>query len=311
MRLVEEVVSASQEVRTPDLLVVGGGKGGVGKTCFSVNLAIQVARKGWQVVLVDADLSCSNLEAVLGAKAERPLDDYFLTRERPSLASIVSGTPYDNLRFVPGATGLLDAANPRAQQRTAFMQELQSLQADLVIVDLDAGAHLNTLDFFLMTESDGVLVITPEKTSIDNAYKFLRAALFRKIERFYDSPEVGVLLKRNESLPQFLDRVRDSALFSQPVKTQIVKEIQAIARGLQPKVVVNRARKAYEAQVASNILCRMARQNLMIDPERLGFLFFDKRVSEAVNAGIPFVVSHPRVKVSACVGDICSRLGYL
>jgi Mrp family chromosome partitioning ATPase len=53
----------------PELMVVGGGKGGVGKTCFSVNLAVEIARRGWRVVLVDADLSCSNVEAMLGVTA--------------------------------------------------------------------------------------------------------------------------------------------------------------------------------------------------------------------------------------------------
>ena len=61
----------------PDLIVVGGGKGGVGKSCLAVNLSVEIARRGWRVVIVDADLGCSNIETLLGMPPGKPLDDYF------------------------------------------------------------------------------------------------------------------------------------------------------------------------------------------------------------------------------------------
>lgn len=311
LTLAEDQHHASHEQAAPDLLVVGGGKGGVGKTCFAVNVAVAIARKGWRVVLVDADLSCSNIEEVLGTASRNRLDDFFRSREESALAGLVCDTHYENLRLIPGTTGLLDVANPRRQQKSAFMRELRGLEADLVIVDLDAGAHLNTLDFFLMTDTHGVLIINPEKTSIDNAYKFLRAAVFRKIERFYDAPEVAMLLKRNQTVPDFIERVKHTTVFSKEIREQVCGEIVALARALKPKIVVNRAHTPYEAQVAANILCRLAGQDLMVAPDRLGFLFFDKHVTEAVNSGVPFVVSHPELKISSCVADIANRLGYL
>lgn len=310
MRLVEEQPIPRTQKAAPEVLVVGGGKGGVGKTCFSVNLAVEIARKGWRVVLVDADLSCSNVETVLGVESQTKLDDFFYQKGGKDIRAILTDTQYENLKLIPGTTGLLDVANPKYQQKVAFIRELGQLQADLIVVDLDAGAHLNTLDFFLMTDTNGVLVITPEKTSIDNAFKFLRAALFRKIERFYQSPEVGLLLKRNETLREFIDSVRASEIFDAETRKRICGELVAIARSIKPKIVVNRARNAYEAQIAANILSKFARQSLMVEPENLGFLFFDKCVPEAINCGTPFVVSHPRQKISACVTDIANRLGY-
>ncbi|MCC6154194.1 MAG: P-loop NTPase [Candidatus Hydrogenedentes bacterium] len=310
LRLIEERPLPQIARQTPQILVVGGGKGGVGKTCFSVNLAIEIARKGWRVILVDADLSCSNVETVLGVEAQVKLDVFFLQRGGKDLNAVLCDTQYENLKLIPGTTGLLDVANPKYQQKAAFIRELQLLEADLIIVDLDAGAHLNTLDFFLMTDTNGVLVITPEKTSIDNAFKFLRAALFRKIERFYQSPEVALLLKRTESLRDFIATVKTSELFDPQMRKQICGELVAIARGIRPRIVVNRARNAYEAQIAANILSKFARQNLMIEPESLGFLYFDKCVPEAINSGTPFVVSYPKQKITACVADIANRLGF-
>jgi len=295
----------------PEIIVVGGGKGGVGKTCFSVNTSVAIARKGWRVVLVDADLSCSNVETILGVHAERTLDDFFHQRGAKDIRSVVCETPYTNLRLIPGTTGLLDVANPRYQQKVAFIRELRKLDADLIIIDLDAGAHFNTLDFFLMTETNGILVITPEKTSIDNAFKFLRAALFRRIERFYGSQEVARLLKRNETLDEFIECVQSAGMLDAQAKDDICGELVALAKAIRPRIVVNKASNAYEAQIASNILAKYARQHLRIEPQHLGHVHFDKYVNETINSGMPFVVSKPRLRVSTCIGDIANRLGYV
>ena len=310
MRLIQDYAPPRAAKETPEIVVVGGGKGGVGKTCFAVNLAVEVARKGWRVLLVDADLSCSNVVTILGEHTDTRLDDFFYQNGGKDIQKLVCPTKYENLSIIPGTTGLLDVANPRYQQKIALIRELHSLQADLVMVDLDAGAHLNTLDFFLMTDTNGIVVITPEKTSIDNAFKFLRAALFRRIERFYQSGEVAILLKRNESLSQFIHNVKTSTMFEEHTKKTICGELLALARTIRPRVVVNRVHNAYEAQIAFNIFSKYVRQNLMVNPEYLGYLFFDKCVKDAVNSGTPFVVSHPKLKITACVGDIANRLGY-
>lgn len=294
----------------PEILVVGGGKGGVGKTCFSVNTAVEIARRGWRVVLMDADLSCSNIETVLGMRVTQRLDDFFYQQHAKSLTSIVCDTPYANLRLVPGTSGLLDVANPRYQQKVALIRELRRLDADLVIVDLDAGAHLNTLDFFRMTETNGVVVITPERTSIDNAFKFLRAALFRRIERFYQAPEVGLLLRRNPSIPHFLQTVSQAPCFEDRTRQRIIDEIQALAHAFRPRIVVNKATNGYEAKIAANILSKYCRQHLQIEPESLGYLYFDTYVSNSVNCGVPFVANRPNLKISGCVVDMANRLGY-
>lgn len=295
---------------SPRIMVVGGGKGGVGKTCFAVNTAVEVARRGWRVVLVDADFGCSNVEAVLGMRADTRLDDFFDPLSPRRLEAILCETPYANLRLVPGTSGLLEAAHPRFQQKAAFMRELQELDADLVIVDLDAGAHLGTLDLFLLSATHGIVIITPERTSIDNAFKFLRGALYRRIERFYQSPEVGVLLKQSESLPAFADRVGRESAFDSHARGRLRAELVALARAFRPRVVVNRVNTAYEAQVAASILGQHLRRHLMMTPENLGHMYFDRAVSEAVNSGVPFVAGNPKRKVSLCILDIANRLGY-
>lgn len=294
----------------PEILVVGGGKGGVGKTCFSVNTAVEIARRGWRVVLMDADLSCSNIETVLGMSPDARLDDFFHQQGGKNLDEIVCPTPFENLQLIPGTTGLLDVANPRYQQKLALIRELKQLEADLVIVDLDAGAHLNTLDFFRMTETNGVVVITPERTSIDNAFKFVRATVFRRIERFYQHPEVGQLLRQHETIDQFLAAIDGAVVFDSRTKAHVKQEVMALLKSFRPKIMVNKVHNAYEAKVASNILSKYCRENLRIEPDSLGHLTFDDTVKEAVNSGVPFTAKRPQLQISRCVADIANRLGY-
>jgi len=294
----------------PELMVVGGGKGGVGKSCFSVNLSVEIARRGWRVVLVDADLSCSNVETMLGTRAPARLDDFFSSIDPKPLESILCETPFENLRLVPGTTGLSEAAHPRYPQKVALMRALRGLDADLVVLDLDAGAHFNTLDFFLLAEDNAFLVITPERTSIDNAFKFLRAALFRRVERFYESPEVGVLLKRHETVHDFLDAVSACPGLAEETRRLICREVSQLCAGLRPRVVVNKAVNAYEAKIAANIFSKYARQLLRIEPEHFGHVFLDNCMSEAVNAGVPMVAGRPRHRISGCFVDMANRLGY-
>lgn len=298
-------------VASPEILIVGGGKGGSGKTCFSANLAVEIARKGWRVIVVDADLGCSNLDLVLGVRSPHSLDEFFNEQGCTGLEHFLCDTPFENLRIVAGASGALDIANPRYQQRLALIRELKRLDADLVIIDLDAGTHLNTLDLFLMAETSGVLVITPEKTSIDNAYKFLRSVVFRKIERFYRSGEVSRLLNRHDSLRSFFTAIEESAAFEQGLKQQTIQEMLGLARAVRPKIVVNRARNHYEAEIAASHLAKHARQRLLVEPQKIGHILFDTVVPEAVNSGVPYVVSHPERKISGCIATIASHLGYV
>lgn len=299
-----------EPAKDPDIIVVGGGKGGVGKSCIAVNMAVEIARRGWRVVIVDADLGCSNVETLLGMPSGSPLDDYFFEGEEASLNAMIVPTPYENLSIVPGATGLLEATAPGDAHLKRFRNAIGNLDADVVVVDLDAGTRRDTLDLFLMASASGMIVTTPEKTSMDNAFKFVRAVLFRKIELFYKSPEVGQLLRYNETLPDFLASVEGCSAFERPIRDRIVNEVRALADSIKPRIVVNRARNGYEAMVASNIVSKYIRNYLLIEPDMVGYVLFDKRIPEAVNSGKPFVVKLPKHKVTRNISTISNRLGY-
>lgn len=308
MLLAQEIPIPSSE---PEIIAVGGGKGGVGKSCVSVNLATEIAQRGYRAVIVDADLDCSNVETLLGMPPGESLDSQFRMKSPEALNNLAVDSPYVNLKVIPGTTGLLSISKTKQQKLEQFRYGIRSLEADVVIVDLDAGTRPETLDLFLMAPTTGLVVITPEKTSIDNAFKFVRAVLYRRIEQFYQSKEVGKLLEMNETLPDFLNSVESCTSFKQELRARIINEVTALSRSICPRILVNRATNPYEAQVAANILSKYIRNYLLMSPDTVGHMVFDKRIPEAVNLGVPFVKKFPKHKITRNLHNISNRLGYI
>jgi flagellar biosynthesis protein FlhG len=215
---------------------------------------------------------------------------------------MITESPYTNLSIIPGATGLLEATEPGDIHLKRFRSAIRTL---------DAGTRRDTLDLFLLTQKSNLVVTTPEKTSIDNAFKFVRAVLFRRIENFYKSREVGQLLRYNETIPDFLSSVENCGQFDLRIRERIAKEVHTLASSIRPRIVVNRAQNGYEAMVASNILSKYIRNYLLMEPDFVGYMLFDKRIPEAVNSGIPFVVKFPKQKTTKNISTISNRLGYL
>ena len=167
--------------RARRIVAVGGGKGGIGKSLVSANLGIALARAGHRVTLVDVDLGGANLHTCLGInQPQGTLSDVVTKGTR--IESLAAPTGIENLTLVSGAMDALDAANPRAQARARLVEQLQTLDADYLLLDLGAGTSLHTIDFFLLADH-GVLVLLPEPTSVENAYRFLKAALFRRLQQ--------------------------------------------------------------------------------------------------------------------------------
>jgi len=153
------------------IVAVGGGKGGIGKSLVSANLGIALARAGHRVTLVDVDLGGANLHTCLGINQPQGTLSDVLTRGT-RLETLAAPTGIENLSLVSGAMDALDAANPRAQARARLVEQLQTLDTDYLVLDLGAGTSLHTIDFFLLADHT-VLVLLPEPTSVENAYRYL------------------------------------------------------------------------------------------------------------------------------------------
>lgn len=186
---------------------VGGGKGGSGKSFITASLGVLFAKQGKKVVIVDLDLGGSNLHTFLGLKAlETGLGDY-LNRKIPRLDETAIQTAIPNLHIIGSINCSMEIANLYHAQKIKIIRAIQKLPYDYVLIDLGAGTNFNTLDFFLAS-NEGLFVLTPEPTSIENTFRFINAAYLRKIKQLLKQSDFG------DSLKEIIDRSKTNAIKS-------------------------------------------------------------------------------------------------
>ena len=158
---------------TARVITVTSGKGGVGKSSVSVNLAIQLSRMGKRVVVLDADFGLANVEIMLGIHPKYNLADLMFRGK--SITDIITPGP-ENVGFISGGSGINELANLTREQVFHLIQKMEELdhKADVIIVDTGAGISNSVLEFVAASE-EVLLVATPEPTSITDAYALLKS----------------------------------------------------------------------------------------------------------------------------------------
>jgi flagellar biosynthesis protein FlhG len=171
------------------IITVASGKGGVGKTNLSVNMALAYARIGKKVIVMDADLGLANVNVMLKLIPKWNL--YHVIRKQKTMREILIETEY-GISIMAGASGFSKIANLTDEQRTSFIEELETLSsADIIIIDTSAGVSSNVLDFIAVAD-DVVIITTPEPTAITDAYGIVKI-----IATEIESIEMGLKLVVN------------------------------------------------------------------------------------------------------------------
>jgi len=153
------------------IIAVTSGKGGVGKTNLSTNLALAYAKLGKRVILMDADLGLANVNVVMRINPKFNL--YHLIRKQKSMREIITDTDY-GIQIVAGASGFAKIANLSEDEREEFIHELSELStADVIIIDTSAGVSNNVLAFVAAAD-EAIIVTTPEPTAITDAYGIIK-----------------------------------------------------------------------------------------------------------------------------------------
>lgn len=175
------------------VITVTSGKGGVGKTSISLNLAIQLSRLGKKVVVFDADFGLANIEVMLGVRPQYNLAD-MMFRGKELSEIITQGE--EGIRFISGGSGIQELASMNREQVTFLTSRLLALDtyADVIIVDTGAGISDSVLEFVLAS-TEVLLVATPEPTSITDAYALLKA-LNRKTEFSKEDTSIKMIANR-------------------------------------------------------------------------------------------------------------------
>jgi len=294
----------------PKIWAIGGGKGGVGKSTLSLILAFWLARAGKRTILMDVDLGGANVHTLMGITTPvRTLNDY-LKRRYDTLEEICIDTEVENLRIICGAGDILSLANPHVAQKAKIIQNIYKLQADYVVLDLGAGTSFNVLDFFNMADKK-IVVLTPQPISIQNAYAFVRNAVYRKLSLLASKlPVLQSLIKTTMDINNELrlKTIRDLFLAIEDSQgAEVHKSLQQEIEHIQPDVITNMAVHPQD-QEAGKIIQRVAEKYLMIHPIDRGAIVYDRQLYNLVSEMAPITRLFQSSQAFAHGYDIAMKL---
>ncbi|MBW2941585.1 MinD/ParA family protein [Zhongshania aquimaris] len=202
------------------VIAVSSGKGGVGKTNVSVNLACQLARRGNRVLLMDADLGLANVDIMLGLKPKWNLSH--VLDGKCSIEDILLPGP-DGISIIPAASGIKKMAELGNDQHAAIVRSLSALSGDYDVMIVDTAAGISDSVITFSRASQYVLVVvTDELTSMADAYALIkvmnrdagikRFKVLRNMVNSYDQARDG-FERLNEVTQRFLDVTLEYAGF--------------------------------------------------------------------------------------------------
>ncbi len=159
---------------------ITSGKGGVGKTSFTVNLAYHLQKLGKNVIIFDADLALANIDILLGEKPKYNLI-HFLRGEK-TINEIIYNSKY-GIRFIPASSGFEELANLPVEKQLYILETLREIfyKFDIMLIDTSAGLSQDVINFCLASDKTIVLT-TPDPTSLADAYAISRVLLTYKSE---------------------------------------------------------------------------------------------------------------------------------
>jgi len=276
---------------------IGGGKGGIGKSLVTLGLGVALARLGKRVILIDGDLGGANLHTLMGVRYPHVTLEHFLTKKVARLEDTVIETAVEGIGLICGADDLLGSANPTYAQKIRLLNQIEKLPAQYVLLDLGAGTSFNILDIFNYSGGK-ITLFTSQATSLQNAYGFIKSALYRKLSRdFAKDDEVLQLLYQGDeagtensihSIPDLLNHFKDTKPEKHSRLTQSLNDFHLF-------LVVNMVKSRADLQ-SPEIIHSVCRDFLNIKTDIMGQVPFDSGVEAAVRKMVPFPLHQKKSK---------------
>lgn len=260
------------------VVAITSGKGGVGKSNLTANLAFAIARLGKNVLALDADLGLANLDVIFGIRPTFTL--YHAIKGKKDLVdTLLAAGP--GVRFVAGGSGIQELADMDQETRRALIENLRKLEsyADVLLLDTGAGLSSNVTSF-VMAADEVLLVTTPEPTAMADAYGVLKTLAAQGETR--PLPEIRLVVNRVRD-PQEGGMV--AARIKKVAREFLDLELSYLGYVLDDKVVSRAVRdqrpfmRAYPNSLAAACVSSLAASlyDLPVEaPHANGATFFDR-----------------------------------
>ncbi len=290
------------------IVPIASGKGGVGKSLLSANLAIALGQAGKKVVLADLDLGASNLHLQIGHNVKNSSIGTYLTDKTP-FQSIIEPTEYENVSFIAGDSQIPGLTSLKAAQKAKLVRNFHSIDADFLILDLGAGTHQIILDMFLQSPQ-GILVTSPTVTATLDGYLFIKNSVFRLMYTTYKKGTPGYTLleelKKNSDKMKtlYIPKLIESLKIVDPVNTEL---FLSRMKQFRPRLVMNMIDDPKDADRAQRIR-NSCSQYLGLDLEYLGLMFRDQLQDKALASRLPVIVYKPYSVLSQAIYRIAEKV---
>lgn len=284
------------------IISIASGKGGVGKSVVSANLALLLAKRGRRVILADLDIGGADSHILFGLLNPTLTLTDFLNRKVSTLAEVAQPLPvHPNLRIIPGTGDTLATANMAYSKKKRLIRHFQELEADVIVVDIGAGTSYHALDFFLMADHH-VAVATPDPTSVLDLYRFIKLAAIRRV--------LSSFLARDAMTEALSDRDFSSVeeVLDVAGKTDEVGRgiAEASLRSFQPALILNRI--AGRSRVNVLQLRKLLKEYVGGDLTLLGEIPDDPAMERAVRSYLPVVECEPTAPAAVALVRITDTL---
>ena len=163
------------------VIAITSGKGGVGKTSIVANLGYAFAKMGKKVLILDADLGLGNLDVLLGLAPKYNLS-HVIMGEKKIEEILVEGP--GKMKILPASSGIQELTHLTREQKIQMFTQLDDLidSVDILFIDTAAGISPNVMDFNA-TAQEIVVVVSPEPTSITDAYALMKVLSLKYSEK--------------------------------------------------------------------------------------------------------------------------------
>jgi len=305
LKLTKKLFSTSASRKTATIIAVGGGKGGVGKSFFSANLALALGQYKKSVLIVDLDLGAPNTHTLLGSTMPQKGVTDLLENPQLSINDVLEETPYENISLLGVGRENDDLNEINKESFDALLLKISHHPSDIIILDLGAGTGSAYLKAF--TKADYQFVVTtPESSGVENSYSFIRKAFFHVVEEQQDSlgltKAIKTALRENKNL--FPQRLMSLLMEQAPEKTM---QLESKLVSLRPLIILNQGRTRNDIDIAKGIES-VCQRFLGVNARHFGFIQYDNTVWQSLRRRRPHYLDCPLSLTNGEISEIAKKI---